>query len=68
MVDFTHWKHCAEMFEIKYLIGALPPAIVDHQFLVVGVGTVFYWLFWGYYKGQSRKVWTRLDTIENRFY
>ena len=44
------------MLNLKHLFGGLPPAVVDHQLLVVTAGTVAYWLILGYYKGESRKV------------
>jgi hypothetical protein len=44
------------MLNLKHLFGGLPPAVVDHQLLLVAVGTAAYWLIFGYYKGQSRKV------------
>ena len=50
------------MFELEDTFGGLPPAIVDHQLLlmgVMGVGTIFYWLVLCYYRGQYRKVWKR---------
>ncbi|KIM38977.1 hypothetical protein M413DRAFT_447338 [Hebeloma cylindrosporum] len=49
------------MFDLKDLFGALPPSIVDHQLLLVGLGTVS-WLIFGYYKGQSRKL-THIPSI-----
>ena len=44
------------MLNLKHLFGGLPPAVVDHQLLLVAAGTVAYWLILGYYKGESRKV------------
>jgi len=44
------------MFDLKNLLGRLPPAIVDRQILLIGVGTILYLLIWGYYKGQTRKL------------
>jgi hypothetical protein len=51
------------MFDIKGLLGGLPRAIVDHQLLLIGVGTILYWLILAYCKGQSRKVWSQIDTF-----
>ena len=44
------------MLKLNHLLGGLPPAVVDHQLLLVAVATVAYWLILGYYKGESRKV------------
>jgi hypothetical protein len=44
------------MLNPKHPFGGLPPAVVDHQLLLVAVGTVAYWLILRYYKGESRKV------------
>ena len=44
------------MLNLKHLFGGLPQAIVNHQLLLVAVGTIAYWLTLGYYKGESRKV------------
>jgi hypothetical protein len=49
------------MLNLKHLFqGGLPPAVADHQLLLVAVGTVAYWLILGYYKGESRKVRNRI--------
>ena len=42
------------MFDLRNLFGALPPAIVEHQILFVGLAAS--WLFVAHYKGQTRKV------------
>ena len=44
------------MLNLKHLFGGLPPAIHDHQLLLVAVGTIAFGLILGYYKGESRKV------------
>ena len=48
------------MLDLKHLFGRLPPAVADHQLLLVAVGTVAYWLVLRYYKGESRKVRNRI--------
>jgi len=50
------------MLNLNYLFGELPPAVVDHQLLLVAVGTVAYWLILRYHKGESRKVRNLIPT------
>jgi len=47
-------RRSLEMFDPRNLFGALPPAIVEHQILLVGLAAS--WLFVAHYNGQTRKV------------
>ncbi|KIM39577.1 hypothetical protein M413DRAFT_447055 [Hebeloma cylindrosporum] len=52
------------MFDLDDLFVRLPPAIVDRPILLIGIGTLVYWLTLGYYKGQSRKL-AHIPTTES---
>ena len=54
------------MLNLKHLFGGLPPAIHDHQLLLVAVGTIAFGLILGYYKGESRKVRTFESLLAER--